>query len=122
MGRVVHFEICAENPDRASKFYSDVFGWKIEKWSGPIDYWLVMTGDENAKGIDGGIKKKEFPEEKTINTIDVASLDTTLEKITQAGGEIVMPRSAIPGVGYMAYCRDNEGILFGVMESDTSAL
>jgi len=121
MGRVVHFEICAEDPDRAAKFYSDVFGWEIQNWGGPIDYRLVMTGEESAKGIDGGIRKRETPEEKTINTIDVASLDESLKKIQEAGGKVIMPKSPIPGVGYMAYCRDTEDIVFGVMEADTSA-
>ena len=47
MSRVVHFEIPADDPVRAAKFYEDVFGWKIEKWEGPFDYWLVTTGEED---------------------------------------------------------------------------
>ena len=55
MARVVHFEIPVDNPDRAVKFYTDVFGWKIEKWEGPIDYWLITTGEENEPGINGAL-------------------------------------------------------------------
>lgn len=54
MPRVVHFEIDAKKPERAIEFYEKVFGWKIEKWKGPVDYWLIMTGKESESGIDGG--------------------------------------------------------------------
>lgn len=58
MPRVVHFEIDAEKPERAVKFYEKVFGWKIEKWKGPVDYWLITTGKEKEPGIDGGLAKR----------------------------------------------------------------
>ncbi len=67
MPRVIHFEINADNPDRAVKFYSQVFGWKIEKWSGPMDYWLVYTGQ--GAGIDGGLMERMSPSATTINTM-----------------------------------------------------
>jgi len=62
MSRVVHFEIPADNPERSIKFFESVFGWKIEKWDGPIEYWVVMTGDEEEPGIDGGLARRENPE------------------------------------------------------------
>jgi predicted enzyme related to lactoylglutathione lyase len=46
MNRPVHFEIHAEDPERAASFYSELFGWKITKWDGPVDYWLVSTGSD----------------------------------------------------------------------------
>jgi hypothetical protein len=118
--RVAHFEIMADDVERAKKFYQDVFAWKIEKWEGPVDYWLITTGPPDTPGIDGGLMKREGPS-GTVNTIEVPSLDEITEKITAAGGKVVVPKNAVPGVGYMAYCVDIEGNTFGVMEPDESA-
>jgi len=123
MPRVVHFEIGAEDPARAEKFYGDVFGWKMKKWEGPMDYWMVMTGDESEPGINGGMMKKceEHPMAGTVNTIGVPSVDEYVAKITAAGGRITVPKMAIPTVGYLAYFQDTEGNAFAIMEEDESA-
>jgi predicted enzyme related to lactoylglutathione lyase len=121
MPRVTHFEISANDPDRAVKFYQDVFGWKIEKWEGPVDYWLVTTGSDDQPGINGGIGRRMDPHERTRNSIDVPSVDEFAKKITDSGGKIVVEKMAIPGVGYIAYCEDTEGNVFGIMEEDPSA-
>ncbi|MHB0977512.1 MAG: VOC family protein [Candidatus Aquicultorales bacterium] len=121
MPRVIHFELPVDDPDRAISFYETVFGWEIKKWEGPMEYWLVMTGPEDRPGIDGGLMKRTHPEATTVNTIDVPSVDEFLEKIQANGGEVVMPKDAIPGVGWFAYCKDTEGNMFGIMESDESA-
>ena len=118
MPRVTHFEIYVDDPERSTKFYSDVFGWKIEKWEGPFDYWLITTGPKDQPGINGGIAKRDKPEQSTINTIDVPSVDDYIAKITKAGGKVIMPKMAIPGVGYMAHCADTEGNTIGIMQED----
>lgn len=120
MSRVVHFEVMAEDPAKAAKFYGDVFGWDIQKWDGPQDYWLVMTGSKDAPGIDGGIAKSQG-EPLTVNTVDVQSVDAMAEKVVENGGRVVVPKMAVPGVGYLVYCQDTEGIVFGMMQSDESA-
>jgi len=117
--RVIHFEIPADDPARAVKFYDKVFGWKIEKW-GPIDYWLATTGPDNQPGINGAIMTRET-QETTVNTIDVSSVDEFAKKIVDAGGKVITPRTAIPGVGWFAYCVDTEGNVFGIMENDPKA-
>ena len=117
--RIVHFEVMAENPARASEFYGKVFGWQIKKWDGPEEYWLVTTG-KDTPGIDGGIAKSQG-QPSTINTIDVTALDDMTQKVLKHGGKVVMPRMAVPGVGYMVYCQDTEGLVFGMMEMDASA-
>jgi predicted enzyme related to lactoylglutathione lyase len=119
MPRVIHFDIGADQPERAIKFYSDVFGWKIQKWEGPMDYWLVYTGE--GPGIDGGLSKRMNPSETTTNTIGVPSVDEYLTKIEKSGGKVVMPKTAIPGVGWFASCQDTEGNVFGIMQEDSSA-
>ena len=118
MARVVHFEISADEPQRALDFYAKVFDWKAQKWDGPQEYWLLMTGE--GQGIDGGLMKRtpEFP--GTVNSIDVASVDEFAEKVTENGGKIVVPKMALPGIGYLAYCTDTEGNIFGIFQTDQS--
>ena len=121
MSRVVHFEIPADNPERAIKFYEKVFDWQIEKWEGPIEYWLIMTGEEDKPVIDGGLARREDPTTGVENTIDVKDLDASLANVKGHGGEVIRPRMAVPGVGWMAYIKDTEGNVFGLMENDLEA-
>jgi len=117
----VHFEIVADDADRISNFYKTVFGWKVQKWDGPMDYWFLMTGDEKESGIDGAFGMRQSEDDAVVNTIDVSSIDETVKKIEENGGLIVRPKSVIPGVGYLAYFKDTEGNLWGIMQSDSNA-
>ena len=119
MSRVIHFEITAEDPERAVRFYSRVFGWNIEKWEETTDYWLVSTG-KDSPGIDGAIMPRSELT-GTVNTIEVPSLDSFLGKILENGGKVITDPMPIPNVGYFAYCRDTEGNAFGVMQPDQNA-
>jgi predicted enzyme related to lactoylglutathione lyase len=121
MNRVEHFDVYADDPHRAIKFYIDVFGWMVKKWEGPMDYWLVTTGPGDQPGIDGGIAKREDPNDHTTNTIGVPNVDEYSKKILAAGGRIIAPKMAIPGVGWFALCQDTEGNKFGLMEEDPQA-
>ncbi len=128
MSRVIHFEIQAGNPERALKFYGDVFGWKAQKWDGPEDYWLLMTGEEGEPGINGGLMNRCGPEpaegsgvSSFVCTVDVDSVDACIETVNAYGGSVAVPKTAVPGVGYMAYCKDTESNVFGVMQMDASA-
>jgi uncharacterized protein len=121
MSRVIHFEIPAAEPARAAAFYKKAFGWSIEKWSGPTEYWMVTTGADGAPGINGGLLKKQAPTTATTNTIGVDSVDKAIEAVKSAGGKLVMPKTPIPTIGYFAYLEDTEGNLFGVMQSDANA-
>ena len=116
MPRVIHFEIPAEQPERALKFYTDVFGWKTQKWEGEQDYWLITTGDDHEPGINGGLIKRQGNWVNPVNSIDVPSVDEFAAKVTERGGQVVVPKMQIPGVGYLAYCQDTEGNLFGIFE------
>ena len=101
MKRVVHFEIYTDDPEGVQPFYRDVFGWEFKKFEGgPVEYWLVTTGDDKDAGINGGIlRPREGQSPGTINTIAVASLDETLKKIEQEGGCVCVPRSEERRVG-----------------------
>ena len=89
MPRVVHFEIYTDDPDAVRPFYQDVFGWKFQKFEGgPIEYWLVATGDDKESGINGGLTRpREGQSPGTLNTIGVSSLDESIKKIEQNGGK-----------------------------------
>ena len=126
MNRVVHFEIHAEDPQRAILFYSTCFFWQFHSWGGPEDYWLITTGPKEEPGINGGLIRRRgtIDGEAVIAyvcTIEVASLDGQLEKVQQAGGTIALARMPIPGVGWLAYCKDTEGNIFGMMQNDPAA-
>ncbi len=120
MNRVIHFELNADDPQRAIEFYEKVFGWNTNKWEGEFDYWLVNTGEEDEPGINGGIMKRQDGQ-STVNTIGVDSIDNYTEKTEEAGGEVLMGKTAVPGVGYSAYIKDTEGNVIGLMEEDTDA-
>jgi len=120
MPRVIHFEIALKDPEGTGKFYSDVFGWKVNKWPGPVDYWLVTTGDKEP-GIDGGILKAGDAVAPIVNTIGVENIDAMMEKVKASGGSIVTPKNAIPTVGWFCYAKDPEGVPFGMMQSDENA-
>ena len=121
MSRVIHFELPADNPERAVDFYKKVFGWTFHKWDGPQEYWLVSTGQDTEPGINGGLMRRQYPGAGTCNTIDVASLDQAVASVAQHGGKTVVPKMAIPGVGHLAYCSDTEGNVFGLMQEDKTA-
>lgn len=121
MPRVIHFEINSDEPERAVKFYSDVFGWNIQKWAGPADYWLASTGEKSEPGIDGAITRRMNPAAGTVNTISVPSLEEFMARVAGNGGKVITPRMVVTGVGYFAYCQDTEGNIFGIMQEDVSA-
>lgn len=126
MPRVIHFEIVADNPERAMKFYKEVFGWEFNKWDGPQDYWLVKTGEDSQPGINGGLTPKTNEGSgntggRITNSIDVPSIDEFSNKISMEGGKVLSPKMPIPGVGYLAICQDTEGISFGIIQYDRNA-
>ncbi len=120
MPKVIHFEIPAIDPKRAVAFYKEVFGWKFDEYGG-MNYYLASTGEKGEEGIDGAIAEKDTFHPATINTIRVPSFEEAVKKINAAGGATLGPKMAVPNVGYMAYCKDTEGNIFGIMEMDPRA-
>lgn len=121
MPRIVHFDIPSDSPERAQKFYQEVFGWKFDKWNGPMEYWMIRTGDDNQPGINGGLARRMPGQIGMTNTVDVPSLDEYTAKIQSNGGQVLIPRMPIPGVGYFATCMDTEGNIFGIIQMDQNA-
>ena len=118
MPRVTHFEVPADDPARAQKFYSQVFGWKFDKWDGPMEYWMTITGDNKEPGINGGLMKRVPGQFGITNYIEVSSIDEFLNKIRSNGGNVIVPKTSISEVGYFAQCTDTEGNIFGIIQLD----
>ena len=126
MPRVLHFEIHASDPERGIKFYEKVFGWTFQKWEGPMEYWLITTGPDSEPGINGGLMRRqgEIDGQAVIAyvcTIGVADLDATMATVEANGGKVALPKMPIPGMGWLAYYKDTEGNIFGMMQPDESA-
>ena len=126
MPRVVHFEIHAGDPERAVSFYEKVFGWSFQKWEGPMEYWLIVTGADDKPGINGGLirRRGELDGQAVIAyvcTVDVEDVDKSTATALQHGGSIAVPKMPISGMGWLVYCKDTEGNIFGMMQGDPNA-
>ncbi len=119
--RVVHFEIPCDNPEKTMNFFKEVFSWSFQQF-GNESYWSVTTGDEKLPGINGGLMKKRDPGQPVVNSIDVVNLEEYMLKIENAGGTIVVPKMAIPTVGWLAYFKDPDGNIHGLYQNDPSAM
>ncbi len=124
---IVHFEIPANDVEKLRKFYSDLFGWRIEKYPGPMVYYMLETVPVDQKtmmpirpGVNGGLYERKdaaMPEmAKPINYISVESVVDYSKKVERLGGNIVVPKMEIPGLGWWALALDPEGNSFGVLE------
>ena len=121
MGRMIHFEITADDPKRAAEFYKKVFGWETNDYGGPFTYILATTGPKDEPGIDGAFMDRNDSKQAVINTVDVAKFEDAAKAVEEAGGKVHQEKTAVPGVGWFAYCTDTEGNYFGIMEADTEA-
>ena len=126
MPRVIHFEIHADDPDRAVTFYRDLFGWTFEQWGGPMEYWLIKTGEDNEPGINGGLHKRQSAIDGEaviayVCTVDVSDLDAFMQRVPELGGKIAVDKMAIPNLGWLAYAKDTEGNVFGMIQHDADA-
>ena len=120
---IVHFEIPAADVEKMKRFYEGLFGWKIERDPGPIEYWMIYTVPVDEKGIalrpgvNGGMIKKESAEQKPVNYISVESIDKSIEKVKKLGGKIVTPKQEVPTVGWIATAVDPEGNPIALLQS-----
>ena len=118
MSTVVHFEIPADNVERAKEFYTKLFGWDIKEISG-MDYWMVTTSGKCP--VNGGMMKRQAPGQSITNYLDVSSVSDHAVQVEKLGGKIIMPKTAVPGMGYFAVCLDTENNPFGLWEESKDA-
>lgn len=122
MPTIVHFDVPVEDIERAKNFYSSLFGWKIRRIPGPIEYYNIATIDDKGEpSIGGGMGKSMMPDSVITNYIGVQSVDEYIKKVIQLGGKIIMPKTIISDFGYLAVCLDTEGNRFGLWQTDENA-
>ena len=127
MPTIVHFEIPADNVERASKFYSGLFGWEIKNVGNPSgkadgDYWMVSTtNDKGECSIGGGILKRKGAFHVPTNYIGVPNVEEAAKKVQELGGKILMGKTAVPGMGYFICCLDSEHNQFSLWEENKEA-
>jgi predicted enzyme related to lactoylglutathione lyase len=121
----VHFEVFADDPDRAMSFYRSVLGWSFKRW-GEFDYWLAATGPQDAAGINGALMKRDRAIDGDsviafVCTANVDDIDATVAAAVSGGAELTRPKRAVPGIGWHAYIKDTEGNVLGLMQDDSEA-
>jgi uncharacterized protein len=121
---IVHFEIPSDDIERAKKFYNNLFGWKMEKVPGPMEYWMFATSaNANSKGeqtISGGVMERKMSNEPITIYIGVESVNDYAKKVEELGGKVIRPRTEVPGYGWFAVCMDTENNLFALWETATN--
>src|SRR5919206_1239528 len=127
---IVHFEIPADQPERAAKFYRELFGWDIKKYEGTVaggmEYWMVRTvptdeqGRPTQPGVNGGLMRRMYPNQPPVNYINVENVDEFVSRAEGLGAKVLMGKTPVPGMGWFAQLTDTEGNLFAVWETDMS--
>lgn len=134
---IVHFEIPADQPERAAKFYRDLFGWEISRWEGPtegmayrdpgFEYWMVKTvptdaqGQPTRPGVNGGLMSRMFQGQAPVNYVNVENVDDFVRKAERLGAKVLMGKHPVPGMGWFAQLNDTEGNVFAIWQTDANA-
>ena len=121
MSTIVHFDVPAENIERAKKFYSTLLRWKFESFP-EMQYNLITTTNlEGNPGVGGGMGKRMDPSQRIVNYFGVKSIDAAIKQVKNLGGTLLTDKMAVPKMGYLANCMDTEGNTFGLWEEDAGA-
>src|SRR4051794_984096 len=124
---IVHFEIPADDLDRAVKFYQEVFGWEISRMPGPFEYYGVRTtatdetGMPRGPGVNGGMMKRMNAGQLPTNYIGVEDIDAYTAKLVEAGGTVILPKMPVPGHGWLTQFKDPEGNIMALWQPDPAA-
>jgi len=122
MPTIVHFDVAADDPKRAKKFYEGLFDWKMESPPGMTDYYLIETKDLNGeRGVGGGLGKRGEPGQRITSYIGVSSVDEYAAKVEKLGGKVVQPKMTVPEWGYLVVCLDTEDNIFGLWQDEKNA-
>jgi predicted enzyme related to lactoylglutathione lyase len=120
MPKIVHFEIPADDPQRASAFYRDALGWQVSRF-GDEPYWLVRAGEDSEPGANGAITARGDLHQNPVLIAGVKDIDDVLRRVTPSGGKVVQGKLPVPGMGWSAYVLDPEGNTIGLFQPDVSA-
>jgi hypothetical protein len=123
MGKVVHFEIPADNLARAKKFYSTVFGWTMNEFP-EMEYIIARTTESDQNGmpkepgaINGGMLQRQDPVKTPVITISVENMDQAAATIEKNGGKIIRSKMPVGDMGFAAYFKDTEGNVVGLWQN-----
>jgi predicted enzyme related to lactoylglutathione lyase len=116
-GKIVHVEIKASDPDRATAFYKSVFGWEFGASAMPeMDYRMARLDEQSGAAI--------YPADDAgsglLVYVDTDDIDASVAKVRESGGE-AGDKQPIPGTGWFSHCKDTEGNPVGIFQSDESA-
>ena len=132
MPTIVHFEIPSDNLERTKKFYTELFGWKMEKMPGTDqrEYWtfFTTTNDRGSSGgegdelrtVSGGMMERQMPQEPIMIYIGVDSVTEYSNKVERLGGKVIKQKTEVPGYGWFAICTDTENNGFALWEANTN--
>ena len=126
---VSHFEIPADDPEKLVGFYKSLFDWNIQKFDmAGAEYWTVSTVPTNDQGmptepgaINGGIFKKQAPDQKGVNYVTVESVDEYTGKAKSLGATVLMDKMPVPQMGWFTQVMDPQGNIFGIWQDDPNA-
>lgn len=139
MPTVVHFEIPSDNLERTKKFYTELFGWKMEKMpgTGQREYWTFYTTSNDKGGrnnsnsaegsssseqrtVSGGMMERQMPQEPIMIYIGVDSVTEYSNKVERLGGRVIKQKTDVPGYGWFAICTDTENNGFALCEANAT--
>jgi uncharacterized protein len=140
MPTIVHFEVPSDNLERTKRFYTELFGWKMEKMQGmgQREYWTFSTsssdrgGGNNSNGgdgsgsgteqrtISGGMMERQMPQEPIMVYIGVDSVTEYSNKVERLGGKVIKQKTEVPGYGWFAICTDTENNGFALWEANAA--
>ena len=130
MSRVVHFEIQADDVERAKAFYTAAFGWTFQdygQFTGST-YWGIVTGPDHEPGINGGLLQRPTPAPGAsqganafVCTLGVGDYDEAERRVLAAGGQVALAKIALTGLAWQGYYLDTEGNTFGIHQPDPQA-
>ncbi|HPX73420.1 MAG TPA: VOC family protein [Methanoregulaceae archaeon] len=122
MPTIVHFDVPADDVARARIFYSGLFGWTFTAPPGFSDFYLIETRDlEGKPATGGGMGKRGSPDQRIMNYFGVPDIEEYASRVTRLGGSMIMPKTVVPGYGYLAICTDTEGNAFGLWQENPGA-
>lgn len=118
LGTLVHFEIPASDPEKSSKFYQQLFQWKIAKVPmGPMDYWLISEKDAAENDTMGGLFKRMDPNQQILNYFLVKSIDESAGKAQSLGAKVLRAKEEIPDIGWFSILADPDGNTFALYQT-----
>lgn len=118
--RPTHFEVPVDDPDRAEKFYAEVFGWKFDRYPGAPQYYGMANTGESNPGINGALFQRSEGSTTSL-TMSVDSIEDAVAAVEAAGGKVLQGKAPVPTMGWFATCQDTEGNTIGLWKDDPNA-